>query len=64
MSNDALFQLGMGPVNLDATQTEETVALRALERCMNVRLAVCQDERDGSAVSVAIMFCTGTPLAA
>lgn len=29
MSHDALFQLGMGPVELDATQTEEPFAARA-----------------------------------
>jgi hypothetical protein len=28
MSSDALFQLGMGPVELDATQTEDHKSLR------------------------------------
>ena len=28
MSSDALFQLGMGPVELDATQTEDHRSLR------------------------------------
>lgn len=30
MTRDALFQLGMGPVERDATQTEDTSSLRPL----------------------------------
>jgi len=30
MSSDALFQLGMGPVELDATQTEDLSSLRSM----------------------------------
>ena len=33
MKSDALFQLGMGPVELDATQTEEFSSLRPLAAC-------------------------------
>lgn len=43
MSCDALFQLGMGSAWLDATQTEETPSLRAVNR--RNKAACARDER-------------------
>lgn len=57
MSYDALFQLGMGSVELDATQTEEPFAARALRACAKVLHVVCQSERIGlAAFAVADLF--------
>ena len=39
MMCDGLFQLGMGPVVLDATQTEDSSSLRPLPAC-NLRFGV------------------------
>ncbi|KXF74842.1 hypothetical protein ATN84_21680 [Paramesorhizobium deserti] len=47
MSHDALFQLGMGSVELDATQTEEPFATRAVKACVKVLYAVRPSERMG-----------------
>ncbi len=40
MKSDALFQLGMGPVELDATQTEDFSSARP-ERARNVDFCGC-----------------------
>lgn len=41
MSQDALFQLGMGSVSLNAAQKEETFAARALKACAGaIRIGV------------------------
>ena len=36
MSCDALFQLGMGPVRLEAPQTEDCFAMHGRKRCVRV----------------------------
>ncbi|WP_420963138.1 hypothetical protein [Brucella sp. IR073] len=50
MSHDALFQLGMGSVELDATQTEDSFIPRAIEACVKVPYAVRRSERIGFTV--------------
>ena len=55
MSHDALFQLGMGSVELDVTQTEEPFATRAIKACVKVLYAVRPSERIGfTAIAFAI----------
>lgn len=44
MSRDALFQLGMGSIESDATQTEEFFATRALRACMTVFVRVFRSD--------------------
>jgi len=57
MSYDALFQLGMGSVELDATQTEEPCAKRAMKSLVRVLRAVRPSERIGlAAFAIADLF--------
>lgn len=44
MSRDALFQLGMGSIEPDATQTEESYATRALRACVTAFVRVFRSD--------------------
>ncbi len=52
MSHDALFQLGMGSVRLNASQKEEIIRVRTLTACVG---AICMRRRSrcGRVVSAA-----------
>ena len=58
MKSDALFQLGMGPVELDATQMEEAFATRVRAAAAKVFCDVRRNVRCGSAAhAVTALFC-------
>jgi len=59
MSHDALFQLGMGPVELDATQMEEAFAPRVRAAAAKVFCDVRRNVRSETAArAVAALSCT------